>query len=72
MGEISWGRNVLEAKRPGGAMSSQWAKSPGDETSKGRNVHNPITVSIHTAGRMHSISESMYTAKLGTIFYLLI
>jgi len=29
-------------------------------------------VSIHTAGRMHSIGESMHTAGFGMIFYLLI
>jgi len=29
-------------------------------------------VSIHTAGRMHSIGESMHTAGFGVIFYLLI
>ena len=31
-----------------------------------------IGVSIHTAGRMHSIGESVHTAGLGMIFYLLI
>ena len=30
------------------------------------------TVSIHTAGRMHSVGESMHTARLGMTFYLLI
>jgi len=29
-------------------------------------------VSIYTAGRMHSIGESMHTARFGMIFYLLI
>jgi len=31
-----------------------------------------ITVSMHTAGRMHSVGEYMHTAGLGMIFYLLI
>jgi len=31
-----------------------------------------IGVSIHTAGRMYSIGESMHTAGFGMIFYLLI
>jgi len=29
-------------------------------------------MSIHTAGRMHNIGDSMHTAGFGMIFYLLI
>ena len=35
-------------------------------------VHFCFAVSIHTAGRMHSIGEPMHTARRGMIFYLLI
>ena len=37
-----------------------------------RTEHNLFGVSIHTAGRIHSIGESMHTAGFGMTFYLLI